>query len=137
MLLSGSWLSFIFRNYAWTRFPQPTEVAFISGFLTFFDQFESLAGIQVPFFPGKSLNAKRLALLESADTVGMAKLKFEEALQWIEPNRKVLSKLSDLDIWFGDYNFQDECVGQFNWFQTEFGPSLTTLVHLKLSFYPE
>ena len=39
MVLSRSWLTFIFKNYAWLKFPSKSEVFLVSGFLSFFDSF--------------------------------------------------------------------------------------------------
>ena len=38
-VLMVSWLTFIFKNYAWAKFPSKSEVFLVSGFLSFFDSF--------------------------------------------------------------------------------------------------
>ena len=72
MPLSRSWLRFIFKNYAWSRLPLRSEIFLLSGFLAFVDSFLSLEGVIVPFFPGNLLTSSRLALLETASSVGLS-----------------------------------------------------------------
>ena len=48
MVLSRSRLTFIFRNHAWTEFPSKSQIFLVSGFLSFFDSFQSLGRIEVP-----------------------------------------------------------------------------------------
>ena len=37
--LSKSWLHFVYQNYAWSEFPSKTQIAFLSGYLNFLEQF--------------------------------------------------------------------------------------------------
>ena len=71
MLLSRSWLTFIFKNYSWIKFPTKQEVFLESGFLSFFDSFQSLGGIEVPYLPGKFLTPRRLAMLGTAQSIAI------------------------------------------------------------------
>ena len=81
MLLSRSWLRFIFQNYAWSQFPLHSHIFLLSGYLSFLEHFESLGGIEVPYFPGDYITQVRLALLSTAKSVSIAELKIPSAVE--------------------------------------------------------
>ena len=110
MLLSRSWLRFIFKNYAWSSFPTQSQVFLVSGFLNFINSFHNLAGIDLPYFPGSLLTPERIALLQTAESVSIHSLRLGIAIAHFKANPNFLGKIKELSLTAVAYPKEQECL---------------------------
>ena len=97
-LLNRRWLALVRKHYSWNCFPEPGPYSLLTDFVRFFDSFDNLSGVHIPYFSGLFLNDKRIKRLESeVRSLGM---RIERVTQFklISEHLLLLAKLKELTI---------------------------------------